>query len=157
YSSNEDSVFAHFFTDNEGKINLDKGTVAIRQETTMPSYGNVRFYLELDNINKMRLGIQIPRWSEEFQSIKDRKEVEGNLVRGYLYIEISKRQTVIDVHFEMKAIQWASHPLVRGNQGKVALQRGPFVYCLEEEDNGENLHLNSITNQQVTEKPVGDS
>src|SRR5699024_1196655 len=54
-------------------------------------------------------------------------------------------------------IQWASHPLLRGNQGKVALQRGPFVYCLEEEDNGENLHLNSITNQQVTEKQVEDS
>ena len=157
YSSNEDSVFAHLFMDNEGEINLDKGTVAIRQETTMPYSGNVRFYLELDNINKMRLGIRIPSWAEDFQIIKDGKEVEGKLDRGYLYLEISKRQTVIDVHFEMKAIQWASHPLVRGNQGKVALQRGPFVYCLEEEDNGENLHLNSITNQQVTEKPVGDS
>lgn len=157
YSSNEDSVFAHLFMDNEGEINLDKGTVAIRQETTMPYSGNVRFYLELDNINKMRLGIRIPSWAEDFQIIKDGKEVEGKLDRGYLYLEISKRQTVIDVHFEMKAIQWASHPLVRGNQGKVALQRGPFVYCLEEEDNGENLHLNSITNQQVTEKPVEDS
>lgn len=157
YSSNEDSVFAHLFMDNEGEINLDKGTVAIRQETTMPYSGNVRFYLELDNINKMRLGIRIPSWAQDFQVVKDGKEVEGKLDRGYLYLEISKRQTVIDVHFEMKAIQWASHPLVRGNQGKVALQRGPFVYCLEEEDNGENLHLNSITNQQVTEKPVEDS
>ena len=157
YSSNEDSVFAHLFMDNEGEINLDKGTIAIRQETTMPYSGNVRFYLELDNINKMRLGIRIPSWAQDFQVVKDGKEVEGKLDRGYLYLEISKRQTVIDVHFEMKAIQWASHPLVRGNQGKVALQRGPFVYCLEEEDNGENLHLNSITNQQVTEKPVEDS
>ena len=146
YSSNEDSVFAHLFMDNEGEINLDKGTVAIRQETTMPYSGNVRFYLELDNINKMSLGIRIPSWAEDFQIIKDGKEVEGKLDRGYLYLEISKRQTVIDVHFEMKAIQWASHPLVRGNQ--VALQRGPFVYCLEEEDNGENLHLNlSRTNK----------
>lgn len=41
----------------------------------------------------------------------------------------------------MPVIEWHSHPLVKDNYGKVALQRGPFVYCLEEEDNGENLHL----------------
>ena len=37
-----------------------------------------------------------------------------------------------------------SNPLVRENIGKTALMRGPIVYCLEEADNGENLHLISL-------------
>lgn len=38
----------------------------------------------------------------------------------------------------------ASNPMVRENVGKVAVTRGPIVYCLEEADNGHNLHLLSI-------------
>ena len=37
-----------------------------------------------------------------------------------------------------------SNPLVRANAGKVAIQRGPLVYCLEETDNGDNLSAISI-------------
>src|SRR5699024_12299160 len=88
YSSNDDRVFAHLFMDNEGEINLDKGTVAIRQETTMPYSGNVRVYLELDNINKMRLGIRIPSWAEDCQIINDGKEGKGNVDTEYLYLAI---------------------------------------------------------------------
>jgi hypothetical protein len=34
-----------------------------------------------------------------------------------------------------------AHPSVEANAGRVALQRGPLVYCLEEVDNGADLHL----------------
>src|SRR5699024_8615449 len=157
YSAKENTIFAHLFMDNEGEINLENGSVTIRQETTMPYSGNVKFYLELNQINKMELGIGIPSWAKDVQIIKDGTEIAGKSDRGYLYLEISERQNEINVHFEMEVIQWVSHPLVRGNQGKVALQRGPFVYCLEEEDNGQNLHLNYITEQSVTEKAVKDT
>ncbi len=42
-----------------------------------------------------------------------------------------------------------SHPQVRANAGKVALQRGPLVYCLEEADNGANLPALSIPGDAV--------
>ena len=47
----------------------------------------------------------------------------------------------------MPAAQLSAHPKVRANTGKVAVQRGPFVYCIEEADNGPDLHLISFTEQ----------
>ena len=148
---------AHLFMDNEGEVDLESGTVNVHQETKMPYSGDVKFYIELDKINKMELAIRIPSWANHFQVIKDGTEIEGELNRGYLYLDISEQKTEINVHFDIEVIQWASHPLVRENQGRVALQRGPFVYCLEEEDNGKNLHLNYIMDQPVIEKFVKDS
>ena len=40
-----------------------------------------------------------------------------------------------------------ANPEVRENAGKVALQRGPIVYCLEEVDNGKNLWDITLTNE----------
>ena len=48
--------------------------------------------------------------------------------------------------------QWiVVNPAVREDAGKVALQRGPIVYCLEEKDNGADLHLLSV---DPTKQPV---
>ena len=44
----------------------------------------------------------------------------------------------------MKVEMWDAHTSVRNNIDKVAVSRGPIVYCLEEVDNGENLHLLSL-------------
>ena len=38
----------------------------------------------------------------------------------------------------------ASNPLVREDAGRVAVKRGPVVYCMEEADNGKNLHLTKL-------------
>ncbi|MFR3778853.1 MAG: hypothetical protein ACLTW6_09265 [Enterobacter sp.] len=40
------------------------------------------------------------------------------------------------------------NPQVRQQAGKVALQRGPLIYCLEEADNGANLHNLSLPQGQ---------
>src|SRR5699024_448642 len=157
YSSKDDTLLINLFMNNQGEISLGNGNLNIDQETTMPYSGDVKLNLNLTKMNKINVGLRIPSWAKDFQIIKDGTEIEGKCDRGYLYVEISERQTEINVHFEMEVIQWVSHPLVRGNQGKVALQRGPFVYCLEEEDNGQNLHLNYITEQSVTEKAVKDT
>src|SRR5699024_1277738 len=45
----------------------------------------------------------------------------------------------IKIEFSMPVLEVKSNPLVRNNIGKIALQRGPIIYCLEEIDNGENL------------------
>ncbi|WP_162616055.1 hypothetical protein [Paenibacillus lutimineralis] len=42
--------------------------------------------------------------------------------------------------FSMPVLRMKGHPYVRQIYGKVALQRGPFVYCLEEVDNGAGLY-----------------
>ena len=47
---------------------------------------------------------------------------------------------VVDLTLSMPVERLQAHPRVRANSGRVALQRGPLVYCLEEVDNGPDLN-----------------
>mgnify|MGYP000205345776 FL=1 len=50
----------------------------------------------------------------------------------------------IRLNFPMEIQLLASNPLVREDAGRVAVKRGPVVYCMEEADNGKNLHLTKL-------------
>ena len=68
-------------------------------------------------------------------------EMEHLLDKGY--VKLQRRWLsgdVVELALPMPVERVVSHPAVRMNAGHVALQRGPIVYCLEEEDNGTNLH-----------------
>ena len=47
---------------------------------------------------------------------------------------------VIQILLPMEVLKMRSNPSVRENIGRVALQCGPIIYCLEEVDNGSDLH-----------------
>lgn len=66
----------------------------------------------------------------------ERFETEGRVERGYLRIErLWQWGDVVELRLEMPVERLYAHPAVRQDAGRVALQRGPLVYCLEEVDN----------------------
>lgn len=90
------------------------------------------------NINVKKpftLGLRIPSWCNDFS-------ISGNYKKsgGYAYIQIDS-DCKIDIAFDIKIRLIKCSNLVRDNIGKVAVTRGPIVYCMEEADNGKNLHL----------------
>lgn len=90
------------------------------------------------NINVKKpftLGLRIPSWCNDF-SISGNYKESG----GYAYIQIDS-DCKIDIAFDIKIRLIKCSNLVRDNIGKVAVTRGPIVYCMEEADNGKNLHL----------------
>jgi len=93
------------------------------------------------------LYFRIPSWTSGYRLSVNEEEVKfPEVQKGYIKLEKKWQGLVtIGLHFEMPVLQVTSHPLIRGNIGKVAIQRGPFIYCLEEEDNGPNLHLIYLT------------
>ncbi|MCI9072369.1 MAG: glycoside hydrolase family 127 protein [Lachnospiraceae bacterium] len=61
---------------------------------------------------------------------------------GYLYLDgawSDGDEVLLEMEMPVRILE--SDPRVRENMGKVALARGPIVYCLEEADNGKDLHL----------------
>ncbi len=71
---------------------------------------------------------------------------EFELRDGYLYItRIWKSGETLTLHFPMEVQIWQADPRVREDIGKVAVTRGPITYCLEEADNGANLHLLTLS------------
>ena len=64
---------------------------------------------------------------------------------GYCYIKKDwKESETIEFDFPMEAALFMASDKVREDAGKAAVARGPIVYCLEEVDNGADLHLLSI-------------
>ena len=61
---------------------------------------------------------------------------------GYLYVKKAwSEKDVLKLHFSMPLLLMEADEKVREDAGKVAVLRGPIVYCLEEVDNGKDLHL----------------
>ena len=68
------------------------------------------------------------------------------------YLKIGKKWSdgdTVSLRFDMPIERLYSHPEVRMNSGKVALKRGPLLYCLEEADNGPNIPALSLSRNTV--------
>lgn len=131
YSKNEDTVFVHHYMSSQA--NLDG--LEIVQETEYPSDGKIHLQIKGECL---KMAIRIPGWCSSFQINK-----EYMLENGYAYINLSG-DTDIQIHFEMKVLLMESTPFVHENAGRIAVTRGPLVYCLEGVDCGENLSDISI-------------
>ncbi len=75
---------------------------------------------------------------------------QGETIKGYLHLHRQWQEgDVITLHLPMTIRRVYANPLVRHAAGKVAIQRGPLVYCLEEADNGAELHSLSLPKTSV--------
>lgn len=156
YSGKEDTISVNLFMDNYSEIKMNDGTVTIEQETEFPYSGEVKLDISLFNIEKVNLAVRIPHWAENFQLKANNEVIEFTRQNNYALIELSKDSSQLSLSFDMPIIQWSAHPKVKANNGKIAIQRGPFVYCLEEHDNSEDLHLIRVTDSEVFEKRIKD-
>jgi len=90
----------------------------------------------------------------------NKKEFDFNssLEKGYFYIKRAwSENDIVEIELPMSPVRIKSNPAVRQNCGRVAIQRGPLLYCLEETDNGENLNDIQIpeTGKLIIEKGEG--
>jgi DUF1680 family protein len=109
---------------------------------------------------KFSLYVRIPRWaqdqplpsnlhhylnkSEEKVMLKvNDKQVALDLERGFARLKRTwKKGDVVHLHFPIPIRRVLSHDEIKNNQGRVALERGPIVYCAEWPDN--NGHVSNL-------------
>ena len=93
-----------------------------------------------DGEGEHRLALRIPDYAKSYTIKRDGKILEDfKIIQSYLLIEDIEEQIEIGIDFEVSAKFVRANPNVREDAGKVALVKGPLVYCLEETDNGKNL------------------
>jgi DUF1680 family protein len=87
------------------------------------------------------LALRVPGWCSKATVKVNGKPAQPVMRKGYAYIKRTwKNNDIIHLSLPMAVERLEAHPSVRQNTGRVALQRGPIVYCLEETDNGKDLH-----------------
>jgi len=107
----------------------------IVMKTDYPACGRVEIAA---NGFAKRMALRIPLWCRRFALTVNGKEAKYELKSGYAYIDIEKDDVVsLDMAMEAKWVE--ANRKVFDSAQKVALYRGPVVYCAEAVDNGEDL------------------
>lgn len=130
FTETEDKLFVNLYQGS--KVHTDKADVEILSDYLISG----RVTLKISTKKPFTLALRIPYWSDNFKFSKENPFIKN----GYAYFEISSDDEITaEFNPSIKIMKCNSN--VRQNIGKVAVTRGPVVYCLEEKDNGENLHL----------------
>lgn len=143
YSVNEDEIYTHLYIGSEIEVDISGSHVKIKQETQYPWSERVKFSISLDAEKEFSLLLRIPGWCDNAKIYINGEEVNVSdiKVKGYARLErVWKNGDIVELVLSMLVQRKKAHPAVRANIGKVAIQRGPIVYCIEEIDNGPNLH-----------------
>lgn len=127
YSYSDDTVFVHQYINSE----TSQDGINIKQETKYPANGDV--IITVNAKTQKQLAFRVPYWCKSFTVNKAYK-----IEKGYAYVDISGEEKII-ISFDMTPKFIKANKRVHDNAGRVALMRGPVVYCLEGKDNGKDL------------------
>jgi DUF1680 family protein len=142
YSQSDTVAYVHLYVQGQGELDVGGQKVVLEQETCYPWDGQVTVVVRPEKEMSFTLALRMPGWCREATVKVNGQAVEiGPLLdRRYIKVERAwKAGDRVSLELAMPVERMEAHPAVREDAGKVALQRGPLVYCLEEVDNGPNL------------------
>ena len=145
YTFRPDALFINLYVGNEVAIPVGDETLQLRISGNYPWQEEVNIEIVSPAPVRHTLALRLPDWCVEPAVSLNGETVAGEISRGYLYLTRTWQEgDAVTLTLPMPVRRVYGNPQVRQQAGKVALQRGPLVYCLEEADNGANLHNLSL-------------
>jgi DUF1680 family protein len=134
YTSSPEGIWVHLYTQSTGRIRLGPaGEVTVVQRTAYPWEGEVAVEIHPGSPLAFTLFVRIPAWCEEAAVTVNGEAVPGT-VRPGAYAAVRREWQdgdVVRLSLSMPVRPLQSHPRVLDNTGRVAVTRGPLVYCIE--------------------------
>ena len=141
YTLREDALFTHLYLGGELDATLSGNPVKIKLEGNYPWEGDIRVSFAMKKETRFTYALRIPGWCRAWKLSLNGQEAAYTMENGYALMDrIWRDGETLTLTLDMPGTLVESDPRVRENIGQVAVQRGPVVYCLEEEDNGPDLH-----------------
>jgi len=154
YAQKGDNVFVNLFANSSASLNVLGKPVEITQENNYPWDGDLKFTISPKK-SPLSFGllVRIPGWARDtaipsdlyyFEDNGSNKvvikingsPVEYTLQNGYAVIQRAwKKNDVVEVSLPMEVKRVVANKNAKDDAGKVALQRGPLMYCAEWADN----------------------
>ncbi len=137
YSESEGEIAVHLSVQSSVALRVAGKTVALRQETEYPWKGKIHIALEPPTPMEFCLSLRLPGWCREAHLLLNGKATPAPLERGYMTLRRKwARGDRVELNLRMPIERVHAHPQVRADAGRVALQRGPIIYCVESIDVG---------------------
>ncbi len=140
YSAGDDAMYVHLYVGGEGTAEIAGQQVTLTQHTNYPWDGDVRITVSTAEPLTFALVLRIPGWCARHTLKVNGRSVAARVEKGYA--RLRRRWSDgdrVELTLAMPVERVAAHPRVLENVGRVALQRGPMVYCLEQRDHSADV------------------
>ncbi len=174
YATKDNNIYVNLYAANTTTFNLDGQDITLEETTQYPWNGDISIKVTPNKAREFNLMLRIPGWLRNqvvpsnlyhycdgkqlsYRITVNGKKVSSELLDGYFTIARSwKKGDIVQIHFDMQPRVVAAHENVLDDKGKVAVERGPIVYCAEAADNKDfNIH-HIIINQQPQISDIPD-
>ena len=153
YAQKDNNVYVNLFINGNVSLMVSNKAVEIEQKNNYPWDGALTFDINLKSSLAFNLLVRIPGWAQnqampsdlyKFANTSDKKieiringqPVEYTMQNGYAVLnKIWKKGDMVEVNLPMEVRRVIANENVKDDIGKVALQRGPLIYCAEWVDN----------------------
>ncbi|WP_312692500.1 glycoside hydrolase family 127 protein [Kosakonia sp.] len=150
YTARPEALFIHLYVGNSMQQQVGEETLQLTISGNYPWQEEVEIRITSPVAVEHTLALRLPDWCENPQVTLNGEAAEGETKRGYFHLARRWQEgDVLRLRLPMPVRRVYGNPRVRQQAGKVAIQRGPLVYCLEEADNGTNLHNLSLCEQST--------
>jgi uncharacterized protein len=154
YAHKDDSLYVNLFAASTAEIKMAAGrTVKITQETRYPWDGTVRMIVRPERAGNFTINVRVPGWARgeavpsalyrfvdeipESPTLRvNHRSVPIQTEKGYVSLTRNWRSgDVIELHLPMPVRRVVATQEVEADRDRIAIQRGPIVYCAEWPDN----------------------
>ncbi len=144
YTEKEDTLYIHLYMGSMVQKEIQGETAEISVTSGYPWNGGVSVKVRGTSL-PFTIALRIPEWCADEHQVRGTEGAETRTENGYLYVTKAwGAEDQVELSFPMEVRVFEADSRVREDIGKVAVMRGPVVYCLEEADNGTDLHLLSL-------------
>jgi len=147
YSTSKDGLYVHLYDNSVLDWHLQDGTgLKVTQKTKYPVDGTVSISVAPAKPTDFTFYLRIPGWSSSTRATVNGKQISGASPGQYLAIKRSwSSGDVVELTFNMAPQVLEANRRVVEDYGRVAVQRGPIVYCLEQLDQSEGVQLFDVS------------
>ncbi|WHP31475.1 glycoside hydrolase family 127 protein [Trabulsiella odontotermitis] len=141
YTPREEALYINLYVGNSMEIPVNGKTLRVRISGHYPWQEEIRITIDSPEPITHTLALRLPDWCADPHVTLNGAELPKEIRKGYLPVTRCWQQgDTLVLTLPMPVRRIYGNPLLRHVAGKIAVQRGPLVYCLEQADNGEALH-----------------
>ena len=167
YATQGADIIINLYVQSNGKVKTGSNTVQLAQTTQYPWNGDVKIKVTPEKPGNFSIKLRIPGWAKnepvptDLYSFADKQDgkyeiyVNGKLtsvIESNGYADISrnwKMGDVIELKLPMPVRRIQANEKVKDDRGKLAIERGPIVYCLEGWDQGDKHIFNKYISEDA--------
>jgi len=143
YSTSKDGLFVHLYDNSTLEWRLENGTaIKVRQTTNYPWQGDIEFAVTPERISEFTFYVRIPGWANGATlAVNGKPERQVN---AGTYMPIRRTWQPgdrVSINLPMEVLPLAANPRVAEDQARVAVRRGPIIYCLEALDQARGVQF----------------